>query len=228
MCPEYNPDHETPLHAQSQLQPQCQRPPRPRIVRTKTGCLTCRLRRKRCDEQKPVCRGCKRNELICSWPQQELPAGSSQRKVKRKSIPPGAERSLSLSGTSPEEQLSSSLSDQDAQIQLEDETSAEHEPFEALFLRSLNNLRVDNMKAKALESPASRILFDHYLHRTTGVMSIYQGESNPFIARLLPIAIGNDLILQSVLAVSGIHYAADNSISVSNAAWMHYGDTLYA
>jgi hypothetical protein len=28
--------------------------------------------------------------------------------------------------------------------------------------------------------------------------------------------------------VSGIHYPADHSISVSNAAWMHYGDALHS
>ncbi|KAL2071010.1 hypothetical protein VTL71DRAFT_14036 [Oculimacula yallundae] len=42
-------------------------PLRPRRSRTKTGCLTCRLRRRKCDEQKPECNGCTKSELICSW-----------------------------------------------------------------------------------------------------------------------------------------------------------------
>ncbi|KAJ3546920.1 hypothetical protein NM208_g1773 [Fusarium decemcellulare] len=36
--------------------------------RTKSGCLPCRRRRKKCDEIRPECSGCLRNQLICAWP----------------------------------------------------------------------------------------------------------------------------------------------------------------
>lgn len=36
--------------------------------RTRNGCLTCRSRRKKCDEVKPRCAGCRRNQLPCTWP----------------------------------------------------------------------------------------------------------------------------------------------------------------
>lgn len=32
------------------------------------GCLSCKARKKRCDETKPRCRGCQRNFLVCAWP----------------------------------------------------------------------------------------------------------------------------------------------------------------
>ncbi len=35
------------------------------IVRSKTGCFTCRRRRKKCDERKPGCWNCERNRLQC-------------------------------------------------------------------------------------------------------------------------------------------------------------------
>ncbi|GKT56671.1 C6 transcription factor [Colletotrichum tofieldiae] len=38
------------------------------IFRVRTGCLTCRGRKKKCDEAKPRCRGCERNKLECQWP----------------------------------------------------------------------------------------------------------------------------------------------------------------
>ncbi|KAF4986427.1 hypothetical protein FDECE_15960 [Fusarium decemcellulare] len=44
------------------------RPRRPPIFRVKTGCFTCRGRKKKCDEIKPICTGCKRNKLSCRWP----------------------------------------------------------------------------------------------------------------------------------------------------------------
>ncbi|KAJ9417925.1 hypothetical protein QL093DRAFT_2591373 [Fusarium oxysporum] len=37
-------------------------------LRTQTGCLKCRKRRKKCDEVKPQCKGCIRNGLECTWP----------------------------------------------------------------------------------------------------------------------------------------------------------------
>lgn len=40
---------------------------RPRL-RTKTGCLTCRRQKKKCDEQKPSCRDCSQNKRVCIWP----------------------------------------------------------------------------------------------------------------------------------------------------------------
>ncbi|KAF8851188.1 hypothetical protein BDZ45DRAFT_808539 [Acephala macrosclerotiorum] len=40
----------------------------PARLRTKTGCFKCRERRKKCDEQRPICSGCSRNGLSCLWP----------------------------------------------------------------------------------------------------------------------------------------------------------------
>lgn len=39
-----------------------------RHPRSKTGCVTCRRRKKKCDEIHPKCDGCMRNGLDCSWP----------------------------------------------------------------------------------------------------------------------------------------------------------------
>ncbi|GAV55898.1 hypothetical protein ZYGR_0AZ00690 [Zygosaccharomyces rouxii] len=38
--------------------------------RSKSGCLTCRNRKKKCDEIKPLCKGCRRNFLQCIWPEE--------------------------------------------------------------------------------------------------------------------------------------------------------------
>ncbi|KAM7214304.1 Fungal specific transcription factor domain containing protein [Rhypophila decipiens] len=46
--------------------------PRASYSRVRTGCLTCRRRRKKCDERRPRCVGCERNHLLCSWPYSTL------------------------------------------------------------------------------------------------------------------------------------------------------------
>lgn len=38
-----------------------------RKLRTLSGCLTCRVRRKKCDESKPQCTTCDRLRLRCNW-----------------------------------------------------------------------------------------------------------------------------------------------------------------
>ncbi|KAM3537573.1 hypothetical protein ARSEF1564_009504 [Beauveria bassiana] len=38
------------------------------IIRSRTGCFTCRRRKKKCNEEKPLCSGCRRNHLECTWP----------------------------------------------------------------------------------------------------------------------------------------------------------------
>jgi hypothetical protein len=41
-------------------------------LRTKTGCLTCRQRRKKCDEQRPKCACCVASKRACTWPTIDL------------------------------------------------------------------------------------------------------------------------------------------------------------
>lgn len=45
----------------------------PAKKRTKTGCLTCRRRKKKCDEEVVggKCQGCIRNFMDCCWPEEE-------------------------------------------------------------------------------------------------------------------------------------------------------------
>jgi hypothetical protein len=44
------------------------RRPSRNFPRSISGCLTCRQRRKRCDEQRPTCSGCLCSHVVCRWP----------------------------------------------------------------------------------------------------------------------------------------------------------------
>lgn len=50
--------------------------------RSRTGCLTCRQRKKRCCETKPICAECERLSIKCRWP-----VPGSERKNKSKNQP---------------------------------------------------------------------------------------------------------------------------------------------
>lgn len=42
-------------------------PPAPRKTRTRTGCLNCRRKKRKCDEDRPACGACRRRDQICEW-----------------------------------------------------------------------------------------------------------------------------------------------------------------
>jgi hypothetical protein len=44
-------------------------------TRSRNGCITCKARKKKCDEVKPRCAGCRRNQLVCEWPGRIMKSG---------------------------------------------------------------------------------------------------------------------------------------------------------
>ncbi|KAE8151573.1 fungal-specific transcription factor domain-containing protein [Aspergillus avenaceus] len=54
----------------------------PAYLRTKTGCLTCRRRKKKCDETTTTCRNCARRWLSCEWPAIKHSSQGSQRPTR--------------------------------------------------------------------------------------------------------------------------------------------------
>lgn len=41
---------------------------RPKYTRSKTGCLTCRAKKVKCDEARPICTRCAHGQRECTWP----------------------------------------------------------------------------------------------------------------------------------------------------------------
>lgn len=52
------------------------------IKRVKSGCIGCRLSKKKCDEQKPICSLCAKKQLDCVWP--EVPTQTVSQYLQRK------------------------------------------------------------------------------------------------------------------------------------------------
>lgn len=45
---------------------------RKRAPKSSTGCITCRSRKKKCDERHPICLECDRIKMKCVWSQTEM------------------------------------------------------------------------------------------------------------------------------------------------------------
>ncbi|KAL4074179.1 hypothetical protein J3A83DRAFT_4234175, partial [Scleroderma citrinum] len=53
--------------ATSRAEPQQRK--RPKYTRSKTGCMTCRVKKIKCDETKPICMRCTHGQRDCTWPE---------------------------------------------------------------------------------------------------------------------------------------------------------------
>lgn len=149
--------------------------------RTTTGCLTCRMRRKKCDERKPTCTGCKRNFIICKWadcdksdelvtlsrapepettPIAELP---SKKVLYRPVLPVTGELRVSSTCSTPPP------------------------------LRFLPGTR----------RQTDGYLLDHYLQVTSAQLAGRVEPQNAFISHLVPVAYTDPAVFQCILALSG-------------------------
>ncbi|KAK1238215.1 hypothetical protein MKX08_002794 [Trichoderma sp. CBMAI-0020] len=161
---------------------QCRRQPydysklRPNYPRSKTGCLSCRLRKKKCDEAKPRCRACCRNHLECKW--SDVLGGINQPTSERKSVV-----RASAAHQVPTQQAESPATTMASPIQ--SPTRDLPRPGTACTL-----------------TPVSITLLRHYFEFTAGLLS---PTKCPFITVVLPLAYIDELLMHTVLALSGTH-----------------------
>lgn len=180
---------------------------RPRQTRVKTGCLVCRLRRKKCDERKPICTGCQRNCLICSWAGGQLESRGSAESGWRSRLESGVRVS----------QATTDLALAVGQTALEQS----REPTSKLLQESINLGRLSSLplsprfpesfSTSPLKNPSSKILFEHYVSETSHLLSSIRGPDNPFIRCVLPFAQVDSMVMDSVLALSGAHLCSTSS-----------------
>lgn len=211
-------DHTTPQPTLT-LVPQ---PQIPKITRSKAGCLTCRARRKKCGEHKPVCIGCARNHLLCTWPtlsvHRQFPAEPS--------IQDGASVDNPTGTGSNQVPLSSNGSVLNSS-------------------RDLDSLRYKRVVTPSNPATASRPgtspawlpklqhdqdaqrLLQHYVERTASKLAAINFPDKPFVSHLLPLASTNDGIMHAILALSSSHLSFRDE-DLTAVAYSHYAVALRA
>ncbi|KAI9733577.1 MAG: hypothetical protein M1834_003179 [Cirrosporium novae-zelandiae] len=78
---------------------------------------------------------------------------------------------------------------------------------------------------KALDHSGSRFLLQHYVQITAPRISGRVYPENPYITYILPLALSDDKIMQTVLAISGTHLMVHNP-SVEHLMRSHYAVAL--
>lgn len=193
---------------------------RPLFKRTKYGCITCRRRKKKCDEVKPRCAGCKRNDLQCCWaeesPLETSPSGSANQACSISL----QEEALSIAARDGQNAVFNLDADDLERPVIEDAELTWH-PAMHCYLASIR---------PALFTPHSTLFLRHYI-TTTGVMLPMPLTSNAFLETVLPLACKDDMLMHSVLALGGAHMSCDRTMSsmqqVRDSMLRHYIWTIH-
>ncbi|KAL5594874.1 hypothetical protein FOVSG1_008563 [Fusarium oxysporum f. sp. vasinfectum] len=161
--------------------------------RSRTGCLNCRHRKKKCSEEKPQCRGCSRNNLHCAWPQ------DMNEKAITPPPPPLPKDPVASTdeGPSPGADGPSPPSSEVAHT-----TSIWNGPSGSF----LDSRRSCTLKRESL------LLLQHYI-TTTASMLPMPLKGNPFLSEIIPIASVDDMVMHGVLVISGAHMNFGNMSS---------------
>ncbi|OQU96989.1 Fungal Zn2-Cys6 binuclear cluster domain-containing protein [Cladophialophora immunda] len=212
-----------------------------RYTRTRTGCLTCRRRRKKCDEKRPFCIGCSRNSLACCWPD-DLSSDVQDLEERGDLLTASWDSTqVSYHGLSPTS-IRVDSSDSDAPtlpalpishatgLELLEETTDRWDPAvvgRRLVWSPLNESLSSLTSAPRLK-PTSPQLLRHYIERTADFLAVKQQRDNPFVTLVLPLAYCDELLMHSVLALSGSHICGSEPslLEIQQATWQHYDMTL--
>ncbi|KAF6839276.1 C6 zinc finger domain-containing protein [Colletotrichum plurivorum] len=188
---------------------------RPQFKRSRGGCLTCRLRKKKCNEVKPLCRGCERNKLACHWADSEPKRATSPASHESSSTPSHPSHTATYSPQSTTEQ---SFRDVIYTAAYQRDLDS---PATTLWAARLGSFLSTN-KPCAL-TPTSTLLLQHYLYATGNYLPMPMKE-NAFINEILPLACVDDLIMHTLLAVSGVHlgHKQRNNPDITTATLSHY------
>ncbi|KAK7883576.1 hypothetical protein LTR67_011074 [Exophiala xenobiotica] len=188
--------------------------------RSKSGCLACRLRRKKCDEQKPICKGCKRQRLICSW------HGDSESGAQ---LPDFAWRKRLKAGFFVSQSSPTVRDEQSSKAVLPAALQAESSSGDSDKESHPNHLarRLSAFPGKISDMPLFSLLLRHYICKTANTLVGREAPNNPLLSDALSIAYSNPLVMHALLAVSGMHFQHKNfSPEVQLVTYKYYGVVL--
>ncbi|KAB8217745.1 fungal-specific transcription factor domain-containing protein [Aspergillus novoparasiticus] len=168
---------------------------RPRKGRTKTGCVYCRLRRKKCDERKPQCSSCTRLSLICTWPD---PSEFAWRKRL-------GEQQCSQR-TAPERTIDQQASPSSPSSVASSRGSLEQSEGSSLIPS------ISTLPSLFPESESMSVgLLQLYVEQTTGfILSVPEDFRDPFIYDVIPLAFEDTLVRNAVYCLGGIPLPQQN------------------
>jgi transcriptional activator protein UGA3 len=209
---------------------------RPRVRRVQTGCISCKKRKRKCDESKPKCSSCTRLCLPCVWPEGNHQPASRGRRASHQTQTRGAQLDSQAtfgfrSGNSPpdpfhgaqgnpviEELTPDLLSFDTPYLPLSTPNEDDHDPDLRLSLGARPSMLPE------LANDQDRALLNHYINITSRTLSRrYNSHSNPYLSNILPIAFTNGIVLHSLLALTAGQWRKAQP-QLSSRGLLHQGE----
>lgn len=196
---------------------------RPNYPRSRNGCLTCRKRKKKCDEIRPLCQNCTRKDLECKWP-----ARNAERKSNEEGPEIGAVSTSGHVAESPVQTAFLSAPAGNSEDTFREGDSLITHPESGVAVPSIpwNPMLGSFMGPDRACSmrPASMRFLEHYLARTGVMLAMVPPSKSPFMTTLVPTAYMDDLLMHVMLAVSGAHLSFNQpeNEETTQATLSHY------
>ncbi|KIX95213.1 uncharacterized protein Z520_09129 [Fonsecaea multimorphosa CBS 102226] len=213
-----------------------------RFYRSKTGCLTCRRRRKKCDESVP-CNACVSRELECVWPEIQLNRDTAGILSNSPSSSPstGPNPPRSLHNCAIADQEASELTNEDLALISRAKSNSSLNTDGLVTSNALTpptlpgkvaswqlrTLSASPFRPEAMP-PTSQLILHYYLQEGAAKLSPKPMQSNPFITQVLPRAACDETLMHAVLALGGalLDLKYDKSNPILQTAWGHYAQVL--
>ncbi|KAH7383949.1 fungal-specific transcription factor domain-containing protein [Pyrenochaeta sp. MPI-SDFR-AT-0127] len=178
-----------------------------RQKRTTTGCLTCRMRRKKCNDARPTCIGCQRNHLICTWP------------TDRKAF----QEILSSRSTAQKPPKTTDVVIRKPVYGTSAPTMSAATP--PAVTRNLVTIPHPLDLMPGIRKQTDKHFFDHYLNVTALQLAGRVSPRNAFLSHLIPLAYQDARVVQCLLALSGAQLCYHSNHYEHNAR-SHYAVSL--
>ncbi|KAI9746002.1 MAG: hypothetical protein M1818_000683 [Claussenomyces sp. TS43310] len=149
--------------------------------RSKTGCITCRKRKKKCDEAKPRCMNCEKNAVLCEGYPERTVWKSGKEKAEEGTTTWTTELVV------PETLMVSAVQ---------------------IRRVSLPNIKLEAV-IHGVETSGDRIFFEHYVFRLSAVLTVEGPTKTAFKDMLLPMAVKHLGLMHSILALSSTNIDYD-------------------
>ncbi|RAK87882.1 C6 transcription factor [Aspergillus costaricaensis CBS 115574] len=240
--------------------PSTQTPTRRRCRRegakwTRSGCLTCKRRRKRCDEAKPCCHSCARLGLKCEgygsmWAEPLDPSANvfSQFRAPKRRRVSTTSASTTCSRVPEEELWLSPSSPVSSNLSTAPTTPAESDNNSLYSWNNEDNEYgdkqvtipdIDSCYTFTVASPMPSRYFSHLSHHDTHYLQYHtelgskllanlESIDNPLRSFLIPRALSSPLLMKALCAVSATHFAnrSRDKEEAQTAATDYYVQTL--
>jgi hypothetical protein len=101
-----------------------------------------------------------------------------------------------------------------------------HQPAPKSMISDMTLSVAPNAIHPQLAHSKTNFLYSFFYARAAQTLSIKDGEGNPFVHVLIPLAATSDIVFQAMLAFSGAMYEQQHSDALAATTWGHYAQAI--